>query len=139
MNRFQLRYFLCLLVLPFLLASCGKDDDDDDVSPNISMLTAGVWTGSAIIFEGEDVTADILESDGFDWTLYTTEFEREGTYNESYDGDTQIDGKWEFQNNERIIVFEKGTDDEYYVVVAKLDEDELWYVQEGVEFHFRRR
>ncbi|MBJ6118518.1 hypothetical protein JAO76_09970 [Pontibacter sp. BT310] len=138
MNRFQLRYFLCLLVLPFLLASCGKDDDDD-VSPNVSMLTAGVWEGSAIIIEGEDVTADILESDGFDWTLYTTEFEREGTYNESYDGDPQIDGKWEFQNNERIIVFEKGTDDEYYVVVAKLDEDELWYVQEGVEFRFMRR
>ncbi|WP_162426999.1 hypothetical protein [Pontibacter pudoricolor] len=139
MNKFQLRYFLCLLVLPFLMASCGKDDDDDDVSPNISMLTAGVWTGDAIIIEGEDITDEILESDGFDWTLYTTEFEREGTYNESYVGDPQIDGIWEFQNNERIIVFDKGTDKEYYVVIAKLDDNEFFYVQDGVEFRFVRK
>ncbi|MBB6612020.1 hypothetical protein H7F15_13300 [Pontibacter sp. Tf4] len=141
MNKLHLRYLLCAVLLPLFLVSCGNDDDDDpadNVSPNVALLTAGVWTGDAIIIEGEDVTDEILEDQEFDFRLYTTEFERDGTYNESYDGDTQVDGKWEFQNDERIIVFEKGTATEYYVVVAKLDEDEFFYVQEGVEFRFVR-
>lgn len=137
MHKFQLRYFLIALLFPLFLVSCG-DDDDDDVNPNVSMLTAGVWTGNAIYFNDEDVTDEILEDEGFDWTLYTSEFKRDGTYNEKYDGDVVAEGKWEYQNNDRVIVFDETGGDEYTVVISKLDNDELFYVYGGVEYRFVR-
>ncbi|MER2997127.1 hypothetical protein [Pontibacter populi] len=136
MHKFQLRYFLIALLFPLFLVSC--DDDDDDVNPNVSMLTAGVWAGNAIYFNDEDVTDEILEDEGFDWTLYTSEFKRDGTYNEKYDGDVVAEGKWEYQNNDRVIVFDETGGDEYTVVISKLDNDELFYVYGGVEYRFVR-
>ncbi|MBC5774987.1 lipocalin family protein [Pontibacter sp. KCTC 32443] len=138
MNRYQLRYFLLAILFPLFLVSCG-DDDDDDVSPNIAQLTAGEWTGDAIIVDGEDITDELLEEEEpFDFRQYTSQFERAGTYNESYQGRTVAEGDWEYQNNDRIIVFDEGTSREYYVVIAKLDDDELFYVQDGVEYRFVR-
>ncbi|MEJ8755786.1 lipocalin family protein [Pontibacter sp. H259] len=138
MNKHLLRNFLFALLVPLFLVSCGDDDDDNGISPNVSLLTAGEWRGDAIYSDGEDVTDLILEENGFDMTLYRSKFERDGTYQDSYPNETIPEGTWKFENNERIIVFEDGTDDEYYVVVSKLDEDELSYVQSGFEFRFVR-
>lgn len=138
MNSYQIRYFLCALLLPVFLVSCGKDDDDDDVSPNVALLTAGEWNGDAVYFNGEDITDILIEEEDFDIRDYSSEFERDGTYTDSFEGQVSLEGDWEFENNERVIVFDKGTDEEYTVVVSKLDEDELNYVQNGYEFRFVR-
>lgn len=136
MNKQRLLLFFCALLLPVFLVSCG-DDDDDDVSPNVSFLTAGEWTGNAIYQDGEDITDEVFEL-GFDVTKYNLKFNRDGTYQDRYPGQSFPGGTWVFENNERVIVFEKGTDDEYTVVVSKLDNDELIYLDSGFEFRFVR-
>ena len=135
----NLRHFTLLLASFFMLAfvSCSKDDDDD-VSPNIAMLTAGEWKGSAIFSNGVDVTAEVEENSGIEWKKFTTIFNRDGTYIESYDGDTIDEGVWIYENNERVIKFNSGTSNEYKVVISNLDEDELAYIQGGLELMFTR-
>lgn len=128
-------FFLTLCTLS--LSSCGKDDDDD-VSPNVSLLTGGEWKGSAIYVDGEDITDRIKEQQSFDWRAYTTTFNRDGSYEEAYQGDVVVEGMWEYKNSERVILFDKDTQDEYEVVISKLDEDEFWYIQDGAELRFRR-
>lgn len=118
------------------LVSCDKDKKDD-VSPNVALLTAGEWRGSAVFLNGEDQTAAFEESN-FYLSDYSAKFERDGSYAEYYDGNTLVDGIWEYENNERVIVFDKGTDNEYKVVISKLDDDELFYIQSGYEFRFVR-
>ena len=90
------------------------------------MLTAGEWTGDAVFLDGEDVTDQVNEDFGFDITQDRYTFERNGDYTESIAGNN-LEGKWEYQNNERVIVFDEGTDDEFTVVISKLDEDEFFY------------
>ena len=136
MTKYQLRFYLCALLLPLFLISCGKDDDED-VSPNVARLTAGEWRGAAIYFNGQNVTGDVLEVDKFDITQVTSKFERDGTYRETY-GTSEYAGEWEYQNDDRIIVFDAGTRDEYTVVISKLDDDELHYLQAGYELRFVR-
>jgi hypothetical protein len=138
MNRYQLRYFLCAILFTFFLAGCGKDDDDDNATPNLKYLTDGDWTGDAIYENGEDVTDLILNEQGFDITQYLLEFERDGSYLERYNGQIQAEGEWEFDNGERIIVYDRGTDNEYSIVISKLDQDEFFFVQSGFEFRFTR-
>ncbi|NDK55945.1 hypothetical protein [Pontibacter fetidus] len=138
MTRHQLRYFLCAILFTFMLAGCGKDDDDDNATPNLKYLTDGDWTGDAIYLDGVDVTDEILDEQGFDITEYLLVFERDGSYLERYNGQIQAEGKWEFDNSERIIVYDRGTDDEYSIVISKLDQDEFSFVQSGYEFRFRR-
>ncbi|GHA65309.1 hypothetical protein [Pontibacter akesuensis] len=137
MKNLNLLAILFLTLFSLTLSSCGKDDDDD-VSPNVSLLTGGEWTGSAIYVDGEDLTDRIKEQQGFDWKAYTTTFDRDGSYVETYQGDVVVEGVWEYKNNERVILFDKDTQDEYEVVVSKLDEDEFWYIQDGAELRFRR-
>jgi len=136
MNRYQLRYFLCALLFPLFLVSCGKDDDED-VSPNVALLTAGKWTGNAIYLDGDNVTNEVLEDFGFDITDDSFVFTRAGEYTESYGGQ-DLDGTWVYENNERVIVFDKGTNDEFTAVISKLDEDEFSYVAGSYEFRYRR-
>lgn len=77
MKKHTLLYFLFLTLCCAAFTSCG-DDDDDDVSPNVSLLTNGEWTGSAIYYMGQNVTDDILAEDGFDFSKYTSNFEQIG-------------------------------------------------------------
>ncbi|TPE46072.1 hypothetical protein [Pontibacter mangrovi] len=126
--------FLCLFVP--LLISCNKDDDED-VSPNLRLLTDGQWTGQAVYFGGQDQTDVFEQETGIDFTKYTSLFNRDGTYSDTYDTQ-EINGTWEYENDERVILFDKGDSDEYTVVISKLDDDELHYQQDGIEFRFRR-
>ncbi|MCC9168384.1 hypothetical protein [Pontibacter harenae] len=138
MTKFKLIQLLFASFLVLTFASCSNDDDEaEDISPNTSLLTAGEWTGSAVYINNADSTDFFEEQTNIIWNNYSTVFERDGTYTESYGGD-EINGNWEFTNNERSIIFDKGTDNEYTVVVSKLDEDELFYLQSGIEFRFER-
>ncbi|GAB3527966.1 hypothetical protein GCM10027443_05130 [Pontibacter brevis] len=119
------------------LLSCSKEEADT-VSPNVSFLTAGVWTGSAVHYNGQDQTNSFEESNAIEWSNYTAKFHKDGTYAEYYDGNTLVEGVWEFENNERVIVFDRNKEDEYKVVISKLDDDELWYIQSGIEFRLKR-
>ncbi|MFD2999425.1 hypothetical protein ACFS7Z_03550 [Pontibacter toksunensis] len=135
----NLRNFTLLLTSIFMLALAGcSKDDDDDVSPNIAMLTAGEWKGSAVFSNGVDITKEVEEKSGFVWQNFTTVFNRDGSYVESYDGDTIDEGVWVYENDERVIKFNSGTTNEYKVVISKLDEDELSYLQGGLELMFTR-
>lgn len=136
MKNFKHLTLLLASLFMVALASCDKDDDDD-VSPNVRLLTEGEWKVSAVYFNEEDITDEYNEQSNFDVTTYTSKFERDGTYIDKFDGQTH-DGTWRFENNERIIIFDEGTADEYTVTVSKLDEDELFYLQNGVEFRFQR-
>lgn len=129
-------FFLLAAICVVSLSSCK--DDDDDVSPNVSLLTNGEWTGSAVFINGDDFTAEFEAEYGIDLTRYTSKFERGGTYIDKYAGTTMVEGTWEYENNERIILFDKGAD-EYRTVISKLDEDELFYMQGGAEFRFTRK
>ncbi|WP_266205356.1 hypothetical protein [Pontibacter kalidii] len=135
MPRLKLLYFLFAALSLVSLASCG-DDDDDDVSPNVALLTQGEWTGSAVFVNGTDRTGEFEAQSGIDISLYTSLFERDGTYTDRYNDTVLVDGTWEYENAERVILFDKGTSDEYRVVISKLDEDELFYIQAGIEFRF---
>ncbi|AKD04514.1 hypothetical protein POKO110462_06970 [Pontibacter korlensis] len=128
---------LMTVVCLFTFSACN-DDDEDDVSPNVSLLTGERWTGSAVFINGEDRTEEFEQEYEIDITQYTSQFERDGTYTDRYNGNVLVDGTWEYGNNERIIIFDKGTQDEYTVVISKLDEDELFYLQGGLEFRFTR-
>lgn len=137
MNKLRFLPLLLLCFFTITLTSCDKDEKDD-VSPNMSLITAGTWTGSAIYIDGKNMTNEFEEETGLDFGRYTSKFERDGTYADSYDGRVVVEGIWEYGNNERIIIFEKGTTNKYEVVISKLDEDELFYQQSGIEYRFKR-
>lgn len=139
----SLKFSTLLLASLFIvsLSSCGKEEDDDIspvVSSNLVLLTAGEWTGSTVFNNGEDQTTVFEESNQFNLSNYAAVFERDGSYTEFYENETIADGVWEFRNDERVIVFNKGTEDEYSVVISKLDEDEFFYIQSGNEFRLAR-
>lgn len=137
MKNLNLLYFFVSLLCLVSFTSCS-DDDDNDVSPNVSLLTAGVWTGSAVYVNGQDQTSTIEDANGIEWNKFTTVFERDGTYVESYDSDSIDEGVWIYENDERVIRFNSGTSNEYTVVISKLDEDEFFYIQNGLELRFTR-
>lgn len=120
------------------LVSCDKDDDGDNVSPNVALLTAGEWQGSAVYRNGEDNTSEFEELNHIDWNNHSAIFKRDGSYAQYYEDNALIEGMWAFENDEQVIVFDKGTDDEYSIIISKLDEDEFFYVQSGVEFRLVR-
>ncbi|RDV11991.1 hypothetical protein DXT99_22945 [Pontibacter diazotrophicus] len=141
MRNLKLYTLLIASFFMLTLVSCDKDTEDDVspyVSPNVTLLTAGEWTGRSVFQNGEDQTTVFEESNQFDLSNYTAVFKRDGTYAERYENNTIADGVWEFENNERGIVLNKGTDDEYNVVISKLDEDEFFYIQSGNEFRLAR-
>ncbi|RIJ41928.1 hypothetical protein [Pontibacter oryzae] len=137
MNKLRFLPLLLLCFFVITLTSCDKDEKDD-VSPNMSLITAGTWTGSAIYIDGENITNEFEEETGLDFGRYTSKFERDGTYTDTYDGRVVVEGTWEYGNNERIVIFEKGTTNKYEVVISKLDEDEFFYQQSGIEYRFKR-
>lgn len=129
---------LCLLFAALSVVTfTGCKDDDDDVSPNVSLLTAGKWTGKAIFIGSDEVTEEAAEQ-GFDIRKYTHEFRRDGTYTDNYTGGQPIEGEWVYENGERIIVFDKGKSSEYKVVISRLDDKEFHYIQDGLELQFVR-
>lgn len=122
---------LCLLTI----TSCG-DDKEDSVSPNIKRLTVNDWIGNAVFVDNVDRTADFKQQSGLDITKYKSTFTQEGNYEDFYDGSSIVKGTWEYANDERVIIFDKGKNDEYSVVISKLDDNALWYQQAGVEYRF---
>lgn len=116
------------------LVSCSKEDEEV-ISPNVSLLTNGAWTGSAVFSGNQDVTQNLQN---FNITKYTAKFDRDGTYVETYEGQPLTEGNWEYMNDERVILFDKGTDDEYSVVISKLTSNELNYLQSGFELRLTR-
>ncbi|PRY15410.1 hypothetical protein CLV24_10231 [Pontibacter ummariensis] len=137
MHNFRLLYYCLALVCLVSFTGCG-DDDEDDVSPNVSLLTGGEWAGNAVFYNGEDISELYEQETGMDITSLDALFERDGTFVETYDGTTVAEGTWEFLNDERVLVFDPNNSDSYETVIYKLDEDELFYQQNGVEFRFVR-
>ncbi|PTX14491.1 hypothetical protein C8N40_111156 [Pontibacter mucosus] len=134
----KLKLFCLLFAALCVVTFTSCKDDDDDVSPNVSLLTNGEWTGNAVFINGDDFTAEFEAEYGIELARYTSKFERDGSYIDKYAGTTMAEGTWEYENNERIILFDKGAD-EYRAVISKLDEDELFYMQGGAEFRFTRK
>lgn len=132
MKKLHLITLLLVTLCTFSLTSC-KDDDEDNVSPNTALLTSEAWTGDGIYIRptsflppanltsvlrtlGEDELADEL-----DITTTTFEFERDGTFRATRDGDTQS-GTWRFMDNEQKIVI---TGDD--IVLTGNDTDEATF------------
>ncbi|WP_276495689.1 hypothetical protein [Pontibacter litorisediminis] len=137
MHKFKLLNLIFAAMCMVAFTSCK--DDDDDVSPNVSLLTNGEWTGNAVYYLGQDVSAEYEEQTGMDILQYTSLFNRDGTYSDQYAGAPLVDGTWEYGNDERVIIFDEGTRNEYTVVISKLEENELWYLQGGIEYRFTRQ
>ncbi|RDV11989.1 hypothetical protein DXT99_22935 [Pontibacter diazotrophicus] len=112
MKKLHLIALLLVVLCTFSLTGCK--DDDENVSPRTAFLTDGVWRGDGIYVRptsflpftnvtsllrplGEEELADQL-----DITTTTFEFERDGTFTATRNGDTQT-GSWEFTNNEQSI------------------------------------
>ncbi len=141
MKKINLIVMVCLLFLGLATSSCDKKDKEEEVSPNTSLLTAGIWQGSAVYLAGQELTEEDYEEFaqlGLNIKELTFKFERNGTYVETNKGQAAPGGKWEFINNERNILFDKGTDDETTVLISKLDEDEFFITESGLEFRFER-
>lgn len=122
MKKLQFLSYLFAALLMVTLVSC--DDDDDDATPDKeALLTAGVWTGSKIYYNGVDMTEDF--SSFLDVESTTIRFFNDGTYTVDVDGNAE-DGTWEYTNNQTQILMDKGTDDELVADVNKLTSTELW-------------
>ncbi|GAB3203277.1 hypothetical protein ABID22_000933 [Pontibacter aydingkolensis] len=122
---------LLLLLLTVAFTSCDKDKDEDPAPTNTDFLTAGTWKGFGIYYAGQNLTNEFAE-DGYDMTKYSLRFEKNGNFTETYDGSSSP-GKWEFANNEKTILLNKGTSDEFPLTVNKLDAQEL-YIEYTIEF-----
>ncbi|MBD1395819.1 hypothetical protein H9Q13_01465 [Pontibacter sp. JH31] len=130
-------------IIPFLFAalllvftSCDKDDEDKEPSRS-DLLTTGLWTGSSVYIQGQDISQLLRDSANFDVRQLSTRFDKNGEYRETF-GRTIV-GTWEFVNNEQEILFDKGTNQAYTVKINKLNATELYYEQEidGLPFEFR--
>lgn len=114
MKKLHLITLLLVTLCTLSLTSCD-DDDEENVSPNEALLTNGEWTGEGIYARpypflpltnlaeflrtvGEDELADEL-----DITTTTFDFEPDGTFSATRDGDTET-GTWEFTDNEQRII-----------------------------------
>lgn len=113
MKKLHLLALLLVTLCTLSLTSC-KNDEDENVSPNMAMITDGAWTGEGIYVRpsflpltnistllralGENELAQEL-----DITTTTFDFERNGTFRATRDGVTQT-GNWRFTDNEQRIV-----------------------------------
>lgn len=130
LKQLQLLFtMLCLITL----VSCGKDKDDEP-SPHMAHLTAGTWTGNKIFSEGQDYTL-IAKQLGFDVTKMTVQFNKNGTYTSSFEGDTE-EGTWKFTQEETHLML----DDDYEVKINKLDANNFFMYdhEDDIEIRYVR-
>ncbi len=126
MKKLQFLSYLFAALFMVTMVSCD-DDDDDNVDPtasNTELLTAGVWTGNKVFFNGNDVTE--LAKDQIDVSTTTVKFETNGTYTGTIPGRTEASGTWEFTNDESQVIMDSGTDNELTVDINMLSATELW-------------
>lgn len=123
MKKLQFLRLLFAALLMVTMVSCDNEDDDNATPNNQSLLTAGVWNGDKIYYQGIDVTEDFAAI--IDVKDTSIKFTKDGTYTITSDG-SEEKGTWEFANNETQILMDKGTDDEMLVDVNKLTATELW-------------
>ena len=129
MNKFRLLSLFVALTFMATFTSCG--DDDDDATPSEeALLTADTWFGDAVYINGMDFTEEFSESFG-DIRDSNYKFNADGTYEETFDGDT-YSGEWEFSSDKRNIIFDIDSPDSYTLKVEKLTETEL-YLNESFE------
>ncbi|WP_026236342.1 hypothetical protein [Pontibacter roseus] len=124
--KFQrLLSLLFALLLVTSLTGCGKDDDKGP--SNRDFLTAGTWTGNAIVVNGNDLTREFREDEEFPYDISqnTIKFDKAGTYLDSYGGRTD-NGTWEFANGEKELLMDKGTTNEYTLIIDRLNDKELF-------------
>ncbi len=117
------------LILLLSLIGCSKDKEVEPTQTDL--LAAGTWTGYGIYYTGQDVSKEFRDDLGYDITKYSVKFDKAKTFLETYDGTTRT-GKWEFANNEKEIILDKGTNTELVLTVLKLDAKEL-FVEYTVE------
>ncbi|MBX0335301.1 hypothetical protein K3G39_18860 [Pontibacter sp. HSC-14F20] len=121
--KFQkLLTFLFALLLVTSMTSCDKDKDKEP--SNRDLLTAEKWTGHSFWAFGNDISDLFLEQLNYDIKKNTVKFDKAGTYVDSYER-TSISGTWEFANDDKSIIFDKGTEDEYTATVLLLTDKEL--------------
>ncbi|MFD2245294.1 hypothetical protein [Pontibacter ruber] len=139
MKNLRLITLLFLSFFVVTLASCDDDDEDKDPS-RTDLLTAGLWTGNSVYYQGQDVSQFLRDSAQFEIKDLTTRFDKNGEYRETL-GRTIV-GTWEFANNEQDIIFDKGTNNELTVNVTRLTATEFYYEQDFqgtiLEFRFLR-
>ncbi|PVY37381.1 hypothetical protein [Pontibacter virosus] len=118
----KLLSFLFALLLVTSMTSCDKDKDKEP--SNRDLLTAETWTGHSFWAYGNDISDMFLEQLGFDIKKNSVKFDKAGTYVDSYER-SSLSGTWEFANDDKSIIFDKGTDDEYTASVLMLTDKEL--------------
>ncbi|PKV75860.1 hypothetical protein [Pontibacter ramchanderi] len=104
------------------MTSCDKDDDKEPSQRDL--LTSSAWKGEAIMANGRDISDIYYEEIGYDIKKNTVKYDKAGTYVDSYER-MSLSGTWEFANNDKSIIFDKGTEDEYTAKVLKLTNSEL--------------
>ncbi|PVY37382.1 lipocalin family protein [Pontibacter virosus] len=107
MKLYIFRYLLLVLVLPFALVSCDKDDPEPTKT---NLIVAHEWQGDRVLVAGSDVS-DLPEIKEMFLDIKSTRLtlRRDGTYTAVYDqaGTSQTTtGTWEFKENETIIYFD---------------------------------
>ena len=111
-----------------LLLSLISCRDEETIAPSkTDLLTSGEWTGTSIYHNGEDITHVIMSTEDFDIRNVKIKFYKGGTYEDNNNGIIS-NGKWEFADNEQIIIIDKGTQDEWQLPITKLTGQELYLI-----------
>lgn len=126
----KLLTFLFALLLVTSMTSCDKDEDKEP--SNTDLLTANTWTGNSLWAFGNDISDLFLEELGYDIKKNTVKFDKAGKYVDSYER-SSLNGTWEFADNDKSIIFDKGTEDEYTAKVLILTNTEL-RLEQTLEF-----
>ena len=118
----QLLTFLFALLLVTSMTSCDKDKDKEPSQRDL--LTSSSWKGESVWAYGSDISGLFLDELGYDVKKNTVKFDKAGTYVDSYER-RSLNGTWEFADNDKSIIFDKGTEDEYKASVLMLTDKEL--------------
>lgn len=118
----KLLTFLFALLLVTSMTSCDKDKDKEPT--NRDLLTSANWTGHSVWAYGNDISELFLDELGYDIKKNIVKFDKAGTYVDSYER-RSLNGTWEFADNDKSIIFDKGTGDEYKASVLMLTDKEL--------------
>jgi hypothetical protein len=144
----QLKFLSYLMAALVMITTVGcDDDDDDDIDPGSTkseMLTAGVWQGDKVYYQGTDFT-DLIKNE-LDITKTTIKFNSNGTYRATISGEPEETGTWKFMANETQILLDEGDqDDELLVDINRFTATEIWVEgnfidsnNDRVELRFKR-
>lgn len=118
----KLLTFLFALLLVTSMTSCDKDKDKEPSQRDL--LTSSTWKGESLWAFGRDISDLYNDEIGYDIKKNTVKYDKAGTYVDSYER-LSLNGTWEFADNEKTIIFDKGTEDEYKASVLMLTDKEL--------------